>query len=316
MSIFLSKSEQDTVVFHIFKSMKYPFRLFISLTIIIGGLLIQYFTFSLAPGIFLVLSGNLLLLVKGYNNMIKLGHYTPYTKWEKVDSTKLDDITDMHRKMKQWDRSAIDITSGWGVFLFLVLLFFMLIFYAQSTYFYNSYSIIATNMLVLLLPYWFTGAKKILTRPVLILKIGIIKQLLAGYKDYLSPHKIEYHMMLKGKKDKDEVLPEDVKFRVVLNNQGPDFLGLYGQVATNAVSGTNYPYFYVVLVAKPAFDIKSKTRNYSPPNGIIKEYTKQQDVDVLIIRQYTTRTSGYHTKPKVISAIFGEGLRLALQLNK
>lgn len=316
MALFLSKSEQDVVVFHVLKSLNYRIRLAISLTLILGGLVIQYLMYDVIPGIFIVFLGNLLLLVKGYNNRVKFGKYTPYVKWEKVSYDRIEELEELNKKVKKWDRSAIDITSGWGFFIFLILAIVIALFFVQTQYYQKSYGILAANMLVLLIPYWITGAKKILTRPTLIQKIKLIKMIVRSYGKYLKEHKVEYHILLRGKEEKDGVLPEDIKFRVVLKDQHPELLGLYGQISTNDVSGTKYPYFYVVIVAKEGFNIAEKTRDYNPPTPLIKEYTKQDNVEVFIIRQFTTKTSGYHTKNKVVSSIFAEGLRQILELNK
>ena len=314
MAIFLNKLDQDIVVFHVFKSLNYRIRLFISLALILAGLAIQYQMFTAFPGILIVFAGNLLLLVKGYDNRVKRGKYNHHTKWDKVGYEKLDQMEGMHKKMKDWDRSTVDITSGIGFLFFLVLIVTVIYFYIRGLVYYsNPYSLLASNLLVLLLPFWFTGAKKILTKPTLLLKIRLIKQVVYAFNEHLKNHQVEYYMLLKGKDE--NVLPEDVKFRVVFAGQNSDFLGLYAQITTNDVSGTKYPYFYVVLVAKEGFGLKQKTGNYTPPRPLIKEYTYQKDVEVMVIRQYTTRTSGYHTKGKVVSAIFGEGLKVANSIN-
>jgi hypothetical protein len=106
-------------------------------------------------------------------------------------------------------------------------------------------------------------------------------------------------------------IPEDVKFRVDLADRDKDFLGLYGQVVINDVQGTSYPYFYVVLVAKQGFGLGTVYREYAPPRNIVKELNTEREVEVLVIRQRTTKTSGYHTKPAAAEEILRQGLALA-----
>ncbi len=91
-------------------------------------------------------------------------------------------------------------------------------------------------------------------------------------------------------------------------------LGLYGQVVINAVQGKSYPYFYVVLVAENGSKLKRLYLHYTPPSGIISVFKSQAKVDVFIVRQKTSKTSGYHTKPDRIQRIFGEGLDLMRHL--
>ena len=45
----------------------------------------------------------------------------------------------------------------------------------------------------------------------------------------------------------------------------------------------------------------------------MKEFKEEGDVEVFVIRQHTTRTSGYHTKYKDVRRIFLEGLEVAEQ---
>jgi hypothetical protein len=158
---------------------------------------------------------------------------------------------------------------------------------------------------ILLFPHWFTGRHSLFSHPKLLVKIGVIKTLLNNLKDRLQDHQIEYFMLLKGKETK---IPDDVKFCVKIQNQHPDFLGLYAQIVLNR--GT-YPYFYVVLVTKKDYGLREAFKNYSPPDNIIKEYKSEKDVEVLVIRQVTTKTSGYHTGNSTIRKIFLEGLELA-----
>ena len=106
-------------------------------------------------------------------------------------------------------------------------------------------------------------------------------------------------------------MPEDVKFRIKIQNENPDFLGLYGQIVTNTVGNKVYPYFYVVLVAKKGYGLKKAFRAYSQPRKIKKEYTVEGKVEVFVIRQTTTRTSGYHTPFRKMRQIFLEGLEIA-----
>ena len=124
----------------------------------------------------------------------------------------------------------------------------------------------------------------------------------------LEKHHIDYYMMLRGTKER---IPDDVKIRISIRDQHKDFLGLYGQIVLNMVSGTAHPYFYMVLVAKKGFGLVKAYQNYNPPEKIIKEHKNEGDVEVFVIRQETTRTSGYKTNDKKIRQIFSEGLRVA-----
>ncbi|MDD3875924.1 MAG: hypothetical protein PHT69_04845 [Bacteroidales bacterium] len=315
MALFFKKSEQDTIVFLIFPAIKYFWRLMISFLLIGVGFFLQFYSFMLFPGVFLVFAGNLLLLIKGYDNRLKMGSYTHDSKWEFISNEQVNKLLNLHKRIISWDRSAFDITNSLGVLIFIVMLIVVIILIANSSNYNKSYIILSVNIVFLFFPHWVTGVKKILTMPVLILKINLLLKMLSDAGDKIKDFKIQYQILLKGDKKKSNVLPQDIKIKVSSGNDEEGFLGLYGQITTNDISGTMYPYFYVVLVAKQNFQLKERTKNYNPPSGLIKEYTTQSEVDVLILRQFTTRTSGYHTKAKVVNQIFIEGLALLKNVN-
>jgi len=65
------------------------------------------------------------------------------------------------------------------------------------------------------------------------------------------------------------------------------------------VQGTSYPYLYCVLIAQSKAGLFRKHKKlidtFKDPHVVIQA-TYSSEVDVLVIRQKTTRTSGYHTK--------------------
>jgi hypothetical protein len=147
-----------------------------------------------------------------------------------------------------------------------------------------------------------------MTVPNLLLKMKLIDRLLDNTNQRLQNHQIEYFLFLKGKETK---VPGDLKFRVKFQNQKPGFLGFYGQIVTNAVSSKTYPYFYVVLVAKKEYGLKKAYHAFSPSNKITKEFKIENDVEVFVIRQTTTKRSGYHTNDAVVKELFLLGLDIA-----
>jgi hypothetical protein len=80
------------------------------------------------------------------------------------------------------------------------------------------------------------------------------------------------------------------------------------------VQGTSYPYFYVVLVARKGFGLRDAYSAHNAGHRVTKEFKYEGEVEVMVLRQETTKTSGYHTKPAVANEIFYEGLELAEQV--
>jgi hypothetical protein len=286
---------------------------------ILAGFVLQYYLNSISPyylflraiipGAVLILVGNLLLVVRGYDNRVKFGKYSPSAGWERVDKEKLLEVEQFVKQIKKWDRSLLDVSNSLGCAPFVLLLLVIIVVFSYGiSRLHTPILILSVDAAVLLLPHWLTGKKSIMTQPNLLLKTKLIKKLLDDIEGLLKNHQVDYFMLLKGDKTK---VPDDVKFRVRIHNQHPDFLGFYGQIVTNMVGSTTYPYFYVVLVAKKEYGLQEAFNNYAAPRKITKEYKVQDDVEVFVIRQTTTRTSGYHTKYRDFRRIFLEGLEVA-----
>jgi hypothetical protein len=306
--LLLNSNDQGKVEFIIWKSLQYKTRLFISLCVILVGFVAQYITFSIFPGVIIILLGNLLLLPKGVTNTAKIGLYDSGADWEKVEARKFDEVVEFTEKMKKWDKAPIDISNPMGGCLFFLLLVIdvVLFFYAFDTENYIL-EIMCVDFAVLVFPYWLWGKRSILTVPLLIQKIKLIKTILSTTlegKSVLSAHTVDYFFLLKGKK-----IPDDVKFKVNIAGQSKDFLGFYGQISIN--NGI-YPYFYVVLVARKGFGLDAVYREYSTPAKLLAEFKKQEDVEVLVLRQDTKKlANGYITSVKQAVYVFLEGLKLA-----
>lgn len=310
---FISAPEQGIVVFRIWPSLDYPKRIILSFGLILAGLIGQYFMSALLPGVIFILGGNLLLIVKGYDNRVAAGKFEPSAAWEKVNKSKFYEVERLDRAMKKWDRSALDITNKLGFFVLAVIAAAIwMIYMLGKTSADRTLTIIAWDAGLLLVPHWITGIRAILTKPDLVLKINAFKALLNEKKHpWLAGYEVDYYMMLAGEQAK---IPNDVKVRINIKDQHEDFLGLYGQIVINKVNGTSYPYFYVVLVARQGFGLKAAFQSLTPPGGVTKEYKIDKDVEVLVIRQATTKTSGYHTNNKKMTVILKTGISLAARV--
>jgi hypothetical protein len=315
-SLLLSKDEQGLVIFHIWKSLSYGSRIILAIMAILFGGFLQYYAyinslineFLFPVGVLVLFFGNLLLLVKGYNNKIKLDKYSAEKEWVTVDEEQLERILKINRKTKAWDVSSLDITNVLGVFMFILVVgIFLLVGVSDLFVSHFARKIIIVNTIVLFVPHWFTGVRRITTTPKLVSKINLFKYLMSGYKQILKDHIINYLVYVEGE---NEMLPKDVKMKIKFKDQPENFLGLYAQISLNNVNDRDYPYFYVVLVANVQSDILEKVFDkIDTPLKVIKEYKTEGDIELIVIRQKTTKTSGYHTKPKAMVQIFDAGLK-------
>jgi hypothetical protein len=300
--------DRGIVVFWVLPSLAYRLRLITSLTLIAAGCLIQLVTQSLLPGLWLLAVGNLLLLVKGYDNRVNAKGFDLDAQWEPVEFERLEQLETLHKKMRRWDRSALDLTNRLG---FVVLLLVAVPITLTALWFPGAPRILAIDAAVLLIPHWITGTRSILTLPKLMVQIRATREVLDADADALRRHKLVPLMLLSGG---DARIPTDVKFRVDLADRHKDFLGLYGQVSINDVQGTSYPYFYVVLVTRKGFGLGRIHRTYRPPPNLVAEFDIKGEVEVLVIRQRTTKNSGYHTSSGTAREIFRQGITLAEEI--
>ncbi len=308
----LSAQEQGIVVFHFRPSMPYGKRLAVSLAMIVAGLVVQALTGMFWAGAPVLLAGSLLLCVRGYHNRVESGSFNPDAAWENVAIQRLRDLREIDKKMLRWNRSFMDVTNSWGVITLILVAgpaLFSLVHHLEFGHgvFAPSVDMLLFNALILLTPHWITGTRRILRLPKLMVKVESLQSLLENAEKLVGPDQVTVMMLLKGKTK----IPDDVKLRIQIPDAPKDFMGMYVQVVTNDVKGTSYPYVYVVLVAKQGYGLEAATDGIAPPKGVIKEYQEQDDVEIIVLRQHTTKTSGYHTKPSKASLIFTNGLNMA-----
>jgi hypothetical protein len=164
--------------------------------------------------------------------------------------------------------------------------------------------VFAVDAAVLLLPHWITGTRRS-WRPVsLTQQIDALETALAVVEGQQEPPcQIQPMFQMVGKDDHRTPLGARVFIRFP---DGPkDFLGLQFQISINDVQGTKYPYLYAVIVARNSFHLLSQhlTEARRICDGLTVEASREQDVEVIVIRQPTTKTSGYHTKSSAIARI-------------
>lgn len=308
----LRPEERGVVVFHLLPSLSYRARWALGLALVFAGLLVQIATGAYGYGAPLILAGSLLFCVKGYHNRVEVDYFDPSADWEPVEPDRLDELIELDRRMLRWNRSAMDITHSLG-FLSLVAVVgpvALFIYLRQARGFGAipwSLEALWFNAAILLLPHWITGTRRILRLPALMVKVELLKAVLDAVREEIEDQRVSVLMLLRGK----HRLPDDAKARIQPAAAPEGFLGLYVQVVTNDVNGTTYPYLYVVLVSRKGLGLARAADGQPVPKGLVLEYPEQEDVDVVVLRQQTTKTSGYHTALDRAIEIVLAGLELS-----
>lgn len=305
--------------FYVAKSLPYSARMALAFCLMATGFVVQFlllnqpFWWAAAS---LVLAGVTLLLTRGYANVAPARLRS--REWRPARREEVQRILELNKKQRAWDIDAVDISNVWGCFvLFLVVAVVGLAVYAVAGPFDRSplSRMIVLNAAVMFLPFWLTGTRSILKNDKLVTKA---KMMLAIEDLFTASGKgegedFQYQLQVSESKDGKAQVPSDVKAILLFHNASPDFLGLQMQISINSVQGSDYPYFYCVLVAKPQFGGFQQCLK-TGPRGITVEVSSENDVDVCVIRQATTKNSGYHTKPRDAANIFQHALSQARQL--
>jgi hypothetical protein len=293
--------KRDSVRFHFAKSLSYNIRIGLAMVFLVSGFGVQLYYMKALYGAPLLFIGICLVLVKGYDSRMRIKGFKQDPNWKTVSIEKIEEIEQLRKKNIKWDRDALDISSWVGV-LSLILIGSVAIVGAlvlgELSKDFRVTAILAIDVAILMIPLWFSGMRLIMKQPNLAIKVRMVMWLHKLFRDRKRKGE-EFKPALKLSRGKDDkTIPEDARFSVAFPDCPEGFYGLQAQINLNVVQGTSYPYFYCVLAAKPGFGLSQFKKKIPLAKRIICEYQEDERAEVLVIRQYTTRKSGYHTKEK------------------
>jgi hypothetical protein len=267
------------------------------------------------PGAVFLFFATLFMLVKGYDTRIK-EEMKPDDTWTPVTMDRIREIQKLTTRTKTWDRDLLDITNPRGIFMFVLVVAVLYICSTIISKLFISHAIvtiIVTDVIILVLPLWFNGIRRVSKEDDLSKKINIVIKMEEYFNtikkegEYFKPAILLAH----GASGKS--VPIDVRFNVSFEGMPEDFYGIQGQIHFNEVNGSVYPYFYCVIPAKAGSGLRKFAKDDLSDEDIIREYqVDDHATEVLVIRQRTTETSGYHTNIETCKDI----LTLALETAK
>lgn len=316
------RERRHLLQFYILPRIPYGIRLAAAVGLIVCGLGLQFLSPSgaIVPyvGVGLLLAGNLLLLVRGYD-------LTPKglrkTRWEKTTHDRFAEVRRLEGQVRWWDETFADITCVLGVFCLVVIAAGVLaVAYVLAERFGQEQwaTLFVADAVALVVPHWLTGTRKGWRPTALRQQIGALETAIATIDQYKEPP-CQVQPMFEVAGGETTCAPVGARIFIRFPDGPEDFLGLQFQVALNDVQGTKYPYLYAVLVAKELFGLRERCHariKASAGKGIKIEVKREDDVDVIVIRQQTRgRNKGYHTKDKDIrriAQVAWEGATLAV----
>jgi len=311
-SAFPDRERRHLLQFHLLPRLTYGVRFSLACLLILAALAAQLLWTGAEFGLVLLvtgpflLCGNLLLLARGYD--LRPKHEARHAVWERSTRERFRQVLELDAKVRGWDETAVDLTCKLGCGLFLALLVILL----GATFAVHEQlgpagrhftPIFLVDAGLLLVPQWVTGVRRGWRPTALREVIAALETVLETIDRYEEPAcQIQPMLLVSGQGEGQR--PHDARVFVRFPDADENFLGVQFQVSLNNVQGTNYPYLYAVLVAKKMYGLADhldflRRRN---PNLTV-ELGLEEDVDVIVIRRPTTRTSGYHTPARWVRRI-------------
>lgn len=303
--------DQDAIKFYTFRNLSYTSRMLIYLGCIISGFLIQIITVNIWPGAILLIFASLLILAKGYST--EPPSATQRGSWTKTDIEKVHQINQIKQNINKWDKDALDISNRQGCVTF-IMVFIVISFVCACVAVIISgrvAGIFIVDSIILIASIWFNGMKTKGHQEILYIKTDIVIEIDRYFAEIKKPGENYVPSMALSKDKEGKEFPTDCRFNIIFDNAPVDFYGIQAQININAVNNTVYPYFYCVITAKKGFGLGQYVNRLVIPKGITTKFSDDEDAEVIVIRQKTTKTSGYHTKINTCKSIFEYTLNLA-----
>jgi hypothetical protein len=303
---------RDSVRFYFAKNLPYRLRINLTLILLIVGFGLQIFFMNPVYGAPFLLVGICLVLVKGYDSRARIKGFQQDPNWKTVSIEKIQEIELLRKRSRKWDSAALDISNPLGFFsliLFGALAIFVSVILGLLAHELRITAILITDAALFMVPLWFTGMRFILKQPNLAIKVRILLDLYKVFETIKQEGERFKPALLLAQGKEGQAYPVDTRFSIAVPDSPEGFYGLQAQINLNVVQGTSYPYFYCVLAAKRGFGISQYKEKIKLEKNIICEYQQDTRAEVLVIRQYTTKKSGYHTKDGQCAEI----LRVALE---
>ncbi len=284
-------------------------RNILTILLIFTGYLFQIASRNILTGLPFIIGGLLLNLVRNFS--LKPIRPTKL-EWKEVTPDKINQVEAHCRRL-------LKLRGGnWGcVAIFFLIFFFIFLLPIIKGLFpsiRDEFAIFAVvvDSIILFVGLVVCGRRSVWIPNDLDVKIPIIKRML-NLPLLKNDPEIRASPYLEVGETKNGSFPNDVKIFVTFKNAPGDFIGVQGQISINNVKDNRYPYFYCVIIAKPSFGIGSRIKDTGLKNVTI-EYEANSDAEVIIIRQTTTRTSGYHTNQNTQDYILSNSIAIAKKI--
>ncbi|MHC4816433.1 MAG: hypothetical protein ACYTF8_00035 [Planctomycetota bacterium] len=309
-----AEAQEPTLQFSLLKGVSYRRRLLVVTILAAVGLLLQVLFLSFWAGVPFLLAAVICSWVVGFDNRLDKRRLRHDVAWETAPFDRVETILRLDRAGRRWDFSLLDISNltGCGIFLAALTGAALLAILAAAEAGLSAAMIVGGDLVLLILAQWFSGMRAGHRQADLVIKaehdLAVMRTMRAEVE---KEGELRVQLRMGGKTD--DRAPTDLKLSIHYPEAPAHFLGVQAQIVLNRVQGRPYPYFYAVVLAREGHGLFAAAKRVQLPGGVIREKKSQGDVEVSIIRQQTTKTSGYHTKPDVSCRILRTALEIARQ---
>jgi len=289
---------QSDIKFLFGNRLSYVSRMWLIFGFFITGLTVEIF-FHFYIGLAIISVGTILSLIKGFR---ETSEPSGPESWGQVTPDEYQKVKDRQKQIKQWDLDCFDISNPLGFWTFIG--FAIVSFVIWHAVPLNLGILIVCNIVVILGPHWITGMRGYFLKDKLVIKIDFLRKI---FEALAEPSDIQVLPMLgvKERKETGEKAPFDARLMVRYINAPECFMGMQVQISLNDVQGKYHPYLYCVLIAKKGAGFFDHSHDILAqlPGNMVHSFENNDEVDVLVIRQRTTSTAGYHTNLKTAKVI-------------
>ncbi len=295
---FSPQKEQDSVEFYVLKNLSYSNRMVLYWSLLALGFLFQIIFMKLFPGAVFLICASVLNLTRGYDNLVKFTQLDKDNNWTQVDMAQINRVIDIEKKTKEWNKDIFDVSSVIGVItliLTIIVVMFATIFLAIITSFSSVVWIFLIDVIILMFPILFSGKKQILKQQDLNIRVDIIRDMEEFFRSIKKDGESFRPALMLSRDKNGKSVPRNSRFTISFDDMPEGFYGIQAQININSVEGTRHPYFYCVIAAKSGFGLENYVEKILVEKNIVISCEKDNDAEVIVIRQHTTKTSGYFT---------------------
>lgn len=306
----LAGKGHDSIRFYVAKNLPYPRRMLAALMFFVVACALQIATLNVLAGLPFLFAATLLVVVRGYDSRIRFKAFDIDPAWKPVPIDRIRELEALRKRAKEWDRDAFDASNPLGCLLLAALNVLVVVASLGVGMLADEVRValvMAVDGLVILWLFWLTGMRFMLKHPNLAIRVDIVLKMHEVFQKIGKEGEVFQPALLLARKESGSI-PVDARFSVAFPASPEGFYGLQAQINLNIVQGTSYPYFYCVLAATPGFGLVAWHKKVPLQSNVLCEYQATKDAEVLVIRQKTTKKSGYHTDAKASERILGTAL--------